>query len=140
MDRVIKKSISINAPAEKVWQALTDKEIIKEYMFGTETNSDWQKGSKITFSGSYEGYEYKDGGEILDIETNKKIVYSYWSSMSGVDDIPENYARITYILNEKDGVTELSVEQANSPTDSMHENSDKHWPVTLAKIKEIVER
>lgn len=135
----VTKSISINAPAEKVWHALTDKESIRQYMFGTETTCDWQKGSKITFSGSYEGFEYQDGGEILDIEPNKKMVYSYWSSMSGVEDIPENYARITYTLEEKDGVTELTVEQADSPTESMHENSAKHWPMTLQKIKEVVE-
>lgn len=140
MDRVVQKSIVINAPKEAVWKALTDKEIIKEYLYGTETITDWKKGSPITFTGSYEGYDYKDGGTILDIVANEQLVYTYWASMSGVEDIPENYATVTYSLAEKDGATELTVTQANSPTESMHNNSEKHWPETLKQIKEIVER
>lgn len=140
MENMVKKSILINATKEAVWEALTDKEIIKEYLFGTETNTDWKKGSPIIFTGNYEGYEYRDGGTILDIVPNEKLVYTYWASMSGVEDIPENYATVTYRVKEADGATELAIEQANSPTESMHKEADQHWPITLQKIKEIVEQ
>lgn len=140
MDRLVKKSILINASKEAVWKVLTDKEIIKEYLYGTETITDWKKGSSIIFTGSYEGYDYKDKGTIMDIIPNEKLVYTYWASMSGVEDIPENYATVTYSLAEKDGSTELTVMQADSPTESMHNNSEKHWPETLKQIKQIAER
>ena len=39
----------IDAPPEKVWRALTDPEVIKKYMFGSEVKTDWNPGSPITW-------------------------------------------------------------------------------------------
>jgi uncharacterized protein YndB with AHSA1/START domain len=36
----VSKSIIVNADVAKVWDALTNPEIIKEYLFGTETITD----------------------------------------------------------------------------------------------------
>ncbi len=44
-----KESVVINAPASKVWQALVTPDIIKQYLFGVETISDWQEGSSIIY-------------------------------------------------------------------------------------------
>ena len=67
------KSININVPVGKVWKALTDPAIIKEYMFGTNTVSDWQKDSTITYSGEWEGKSYEDKGVIVDIIPEKLL-------------------------------------------------------------------
>jgi len=45
---VAKKSLIINAPIAKVWDALVNPELIKHYLFGTEAISDWEVGSPIT--------------------------------------------------------------------------------------------
>ena len=55
----VKVSRDINAPVSKVWQALTDPALIKQYLFGTETKSDWKKGSSITYTGVWEGKSYE---------------------------------------------------------------------------------
>jgi uncharacterized protein YndB with AHSA1/START domain len=44
-----KAAIAINATPDKVWEALTDPDMIREYLFGTDTITDWQKGSAITY-------------------------------------------------------------------------------------------
>jgi uncharacterized protein YndB with AHSA1/START domain len=36
----LNKEISIHADSAKVWEALTNPEIIKKYLFGTQTISD----------------------------------------------------------------------------------------------------
>ncbi len=36
---------TIKAPSSKVWEALTKPEIIKQYFFGTNTETDWKPGS-----------------------------------------------------------------------------------------------
>jgi uncharacterized protein YndB with AHSA1/START domain len=54
-------SIIINATAEKVWEALTTPQIIKQYFFGTEAVSDWKAGSPIYFQGEWEGKGYDTG-------------------------------------------------------------------------------
>jgi len=48
-DLVVSESIDINAEPSKVWDALTDPAIIKKYLFGTETITDWMVGSEIIF-------------------------------------------------------------------------------------------
>ncbi len=53
----IKNTITINAPASKVWDALVNPEQTKEYMFGCEALSDWKAGSPLLWKGNYEGKE-----------------------------------------------------------------------------------
>ena len=48
-DLTVSKSVITNANQDKVWNALTNPEIIKEYLFGTETITDWKVGSEIVF-------------------------------------------------------------------------------------------
>lgn len=36
----VETSITIHAPAAKVWKALTDPKMIKKYMFGANVESD----------------------------------------------------------------------------------------------------
>src|ERR1700749_2065956 len=92
----LETSLTINAPAALVWKALTDPEIVKQYFFGTDQQSDWQKGGDIIWTGAWDGKTYRDHGKILDIVPGGYLKYSYWSSMSNLPDIPENYQEVTY--------------------------------------------
>ena len=135
-----KVSTSINAPASKVWEALTKPELIKQYFFGTDTNTDWKVGSPITFKGKWEGKSYEDKGTILDVEHNKLIRYSYWSSMSGIEDKPENYVNTTYKLLGDDNKTTLTVTQENIPDEKMKEHSEQNWRTVLNNLKKLLEK
>jgi hypothetical protein len=44
---VVKKEIENNADVSKVWNALINPELIKQYLFGTEAVSEWKIGSPI---------------------------------------------------------------------------------------------
>ena len=55
-------SIDVNAPAAKVWEALTNPEIVKKYFFGTNVKTDWKVGSPIIWEGEWEGKSYRDKG------------------------------------------------------------------------------
>ena len=48
---VVKKSIFVNADVANVWDALVNPEKIKQYLFGTNTISDWKVGSRISYKG-----------------------------------------------------------------------------------------
>jgi uncharacterized protein YndB with AHSA1/START domain len=139
-DIIGKTSILINAPAAKVWGALTTPALIKEYFFGTNAESDWKVGSPITFSGEWEGKKYQDKGTILENVPNKKLKYNYWSSMSGIEDKPENYVDITYELKEKDNKTELTIIQENIPDEKMREHSEENWMKVMEGLKAMVEK
>jgi uncharacterized protein YndB with AHSA1/START domain len=132
-------SISINAPKSKVWMALIDPEQVKKYFFGTILKSDWKVGSAITFSGEWEGKPYMDKGTILQIETEKILKYSYWSSFSGTEDKPENYANIVYSLEEKNGETVFSILQDGIKTKEARDHPEQNWKMVMNNLKELLE-
>lgn len=132
-------TIEINAPASKVWDALTKPEIIKQYFFGTEAVSDWKVGSSLNFKGVWVGKEYLDKGIILEIVPGKYLHYNYLSSFSGLEDKPENYANITYSLTSENGITKLVVTQDNIETEAAQKHSEQNWEMVLGGMKSLVE-
>ena len=132
-------SINIHASISNVWEALTNPEIIKKYFFGTNTITDWKVGRPIKFKGEWEGKTYEDKGTILEIQKNKLIKYDYWSSMSGIEDKPENYVIVTYQLSGGDENVNLSVLQENIPDEKMKAHSEQNWNKVLDGLKTVVE-
>jgi uncharacterized protein YndB with AHSA1/START domain len=136
---VAQMEISINANPSKVWDALTNPVLIKQYFFGTEAVSDWKKGSSLLFKGNWEGKEYLDKGTILEIEPCKLLRYNYLSSFSGLEDRIENYANITYLLIEENNFTKLLVTQDNIETQEAKLHSEGNWQAVLNGLKKLVE-
>jgi uncharacterized protein YndB with AHSA1/START domain len=132
-------SIHIHAPISNVWEALTDPGIIKKYFFGTNTITDWKVGHPIKFEGEWEGKSYRDKGTILDIQKNKLLKYDYWSSMSGIEDKPENYVIVTYQLSGENQNVKLTVLQENIPDEKMKAHSEENWNKVLNGLKKVVE-
>lgn len=132
--------ILINAPAPKVWEALTTPSIIKQYFFGTDTITDWKIGRPIIFKGEWEGKTYEDKGTILDFQPNKLLRYSYWSSLSGKEDKTENYANVSYQLSEKENGTEIVITQDNIADEKTKEHSLQNWNKVLADLKKLLEK
>jgi uncharacterized protein YndB with AHSA1/START domain len=135
-----KKAIRIKAAPSKVWDALTDPKIIKQYFFGTEAKSSWKTGGSITFEGTWEGKRYIDKGTILKIEPQKELQYSYWSSLSGTDDTAENYAKITYRLLRQKDQTVLTVTQDHCRDVEVKNHSENNWASVLDNLKGILEK
>jgi uncharacterized protein YndB with AHSA1/START domain len=133
-------STTINAPVSKVWEALTTPSIIKQYFFGTDAISDWKVGSPLIFKGEWQGKKYEDKGTILDIVPQKIFKYSYWSSMSGIEDKPENYVIVTYELNGNDSSTVLNITQENIPDEKTRIHSEENWNKVLGDLKKLMEK
>ena len=131
---VAEKRVSIDAPREAVWQALTDPEKVKEYMHGTTIATDWKVGSPITWSGEWKGKSYQDKGEVLAFEPEKVLSTTYWSSMSGKEDKPENYYNVTYTLEGNDGRTTLTLQQdGNESQEAANQMAENNWGPVLEK-------
>lgn len=134
-----KASVIIEAPVARVWEALTDPKIIKQYFFGTNTVTDWKVGGPIQFKGLYEGKAYEDKGTVLAFEPEELIRYTYWSSMSGVEDKPENYVTITYRLFEEKDKVHLQITQENVPDEETKQHSEDNWKKVLSSLKSLLE-
>ncbi len=132
-------SISINASANKVWQALVNPEDIRQYMFGTTVVTDWREGSPITWQGEWQGKPYQDKGVILQIEPGRKIRYSHFSPLSGQQDLPENYHTVTVELSEDGNQTWVMLAQDHNATEEERLHSQQNWEGMLAALKKYLE-
>jgi uncharacterized protein YndB with AHSA1/START domain len=140
MQIIARKSVSINAPAAKVWGALVNPEMIKQYMFGTTVVCAWKVGSPILFKGEWKGKAYEDKGVILRFEPDRILQYSYFSPLSGVPDLPENYHIVTMELSKDGKSTILKVSQDNNQNEKFRAQSEKNWGVMLQGLKKLLEK
>jgi uncharacterized protein YndB with AHSA1/START domain len=134
-----KLSILIDASKEKVWEALTNPDIVKKYFYGTTLITDWKVGSRIIFRGEWQGKTYEDKGEILEFIPNQKLVYNYWSTMSGLPDKPELYQILTYELKEENNGITVSIIQQNLDSEKRMQHAEESWEPVLQGLKKIVE-
>jgi uncharacterized protein YndB with AHSA1/START domain len=141
--------IEINAPKEKVWHTMLDKETYPQWtdIFGPGSNyqGDWKEGSKILFVAPNKNG--KLDGMVSRIKENKEYKFisieHFGVLQDGVEDTTsdtvKNWAGAleNYTFIEKDGKTEVLVDM-----DSDDEYSDmflKLWPQALNKVKALAE-
>ena len=137
---VVSKSITIKATPQQVWEVMTNPEKIKVYLYGTETITDWKVGSPIIFQGEYEGKSYKDKGNVIGNVENEFLKYNYWSGFSGLDDIPENYSEITYIIQKMNKQeVQLSWLQQGFANEAGQQHMEAGLLDMLKDIKKLVE-
>jgi len=134
-----KATTTIHAPASKVWSALTQPNLIKQYLFDTEVISDWKVGSPIIYRGEWQGKAFEDKGKILNIEPEKLLMSTHWSPLSGVPDTPENYHTVIYTLSGKGDSTEVTITQDNNATEEEKEHSEQNWKTVLDGMKKLLE-
>lgn len=132
--------ISIHASPDEVWSALIDPEKIKEYMFGSEVVTDWTTGGSIVWRGEYDGKEYEDRGEILEIAPPRRLEVTHFSPSSGREDVPENYHTILYELEPDGARTHVTLSQDNNASEDEAEHSRVNWKEMLSKLRDVVER
>jgi uncharacterized protein YndB with AHSA1/START domain len=143
----VKNSITIDAPAAHVWDALTKPEQTKKYMFGCETVSDWTVGSPVLWRGTFGGVEMVAvKGTILDIRPGSYLTYTTFDPNGTMEDVPENYLTVTYELTEVDGQTILNVAQGDFSAVANGakryeevSNNGNGWNPILIAIKKLVE-
>ena len=137
---VATSDITIAADADRVWTVLTDPAAVKEFMFGADVETDWSPGSSITWRGEWEGKEYADRGEILEVEPARRLVMTHFSPLGGQEDKPENYHTLTWTLEDEGGGTKLTLSQDNNASPEEAEHSKGMWDQLVASVKEIAER
>lgn len=132
--------VIINASLSKVWDALVRPELVKQWQYGSNLLTDWKVGNEIRFYSEWEGNVYEQWGKVLDFSPYSLIKYSLFAPRPGLEDKPENYFVMSYILHGEGDSTELIIEQDdNRPEISTQEsNKDDDNPILL-ELKKLVE-
>ncbi len=136
---VANAAVVILAPRQKVWDALTDPEKIRKYMFGARVAAEWKKGSRIVWEGEWQGKPYEDQGVILDIEPLRLLRYTHFSRLSGLPDRPENYHTVTVRLDDEGPHTRVSLAQDNNESEEARSHAEGTWNRMLGGLKVLVE-
>mgnify|MGYP000288820508 CR=1 FL=1 len=147
-------SIQINAPAEKVYKTMLEKETYAEWTkaFSPTPDStsyvkgDWSKGSKILFVGT-DPETGQEGGMVSRIAENKPNEFVSIEHLgilnNGDEDTTSDEARKwtpafeNYTFKEENGVTELLIDVDTA--EELADEFEKAWPIALDKLKELAE-
>src|SRR5262249_31102031 len=108
--------------------------------FGVDTVTNWRVGSPIVHKGTWQGKPYEDKGTGLRFEPPKVLAHSHWSSLSGLPDSRENYQNVTCTLSERDGKTEVTINEVKLPNEEANAVSEKRWKMVLNSLKELLEK
>ncbi len=141
-DTTIRKTISIDAPAGKVWEVLLEPEFTRkwggEFMEGCYVESDWSPGSEVI---------WKDGdgtpfvvGVVDELEPESLLVVRFYDDVSSRPPDPPGDFTETYALSEDGGGTTLSIINEMGHVDRETVSSASLlWDKALLKIKQLSE-
>jgi len=140
---IIHETVHFKANKTEVWDLLTNPAKTQQYMFGSEVVSNWKVGDLIEWKGK------TDTGEIITFVKGEVVAYAAENSITqtmfdphmGLDDIPENYAKLTYSLIENETGTTLQITQDFTGVDQAKkrfEESKKGWPMVIQAMKEML--
>jgi len=144
----VKNDITIDAPAEKVWDALVNPEQTKKYMFGCAAISDWKPGDSLIWKGNFDGQELVAvKGNVVSIIPGSHLAYTVIDPNNlSIEDKPENYLTVAYNIKEQEGKSLLTVSQGDFSKVADGEkryketyNNGEGWMPILVQIKAIAE-
>jgi uncharacterized protein YndB with AHSA1/START domain len=123
----------IASTPEKVWAALFDAEMTKQYWGVAKNVSTWKKGATWQHVDYDDDTKVKVRGEILEIEAPKKLVFTWASNVPGAQT-----TQVTFTVEPFMGTTKLTL---------LHEHLDEiaakttadGWPAILSSLKSLLE-
>lgn len=132
-------AITIKAPIQKVWDTLTNPELVKQWQYGSELITNWKIGNDIRFRTSWEGKVYEQWGTILDIRPNELIKYTLFAPRPGLEDKKGNYFIMSYILAHENNQTKLEIIQEDNRPGAVQEEPQGEENPILQSLKRISE-
>jgi uncharacterized protein YndB with AHSA1/START domain/DNA-binding MarR family transcriptional regulator len=126
--------IYIKTTPERLWQAITDKEMRRKYNFGLMVSSDWTPGSR--YEGVGQGHPILEG-ENLEVDRPHRLVQSF-RALWGDDVRSEGTSRVTWEIEPVGDSCLLRVTH-----DQMREGANNQlyggWPMILSGLKTLLE-
>lgn len=132
-------TIFLSAPIEKVWNALTKPELVKQWQYGSDLITDWKTGNEIRFRNEWEGQVFEQWGTVLEVSPNQKIKYSLFSPRPELEDKPENYFIMSYVLSEENQKVKLEIIQEDNRLGAVQEKPQGEENPILQSLKTIIE-
>jgi uncharacterized protein YndB with AHSA1/START domain len=127
----------IRTTQEKLWEALTDAEFMKQYWFGMHCESDWNVGSPWKLVNG-EGKLF-DAGEIAEAKPPQRLVIR-WQHENRPELKAEGYSLCTMELEPSGSAVKLSITHTIEREHSQLITAvSGGWPKILSNLKSLLE-
>lgn len=131
--------LTINASRQKVWDALTKAELVKRWQYGSDLLTSWEIGSDIKFRTEWEDKVFEQWGKVLAFKPATFVQYSLFAPRPGLEDKPENYFTMSYVLTDEDGQIKLEIIQEDNRPNAVQEAPQGEENPVLKALKELAE-
>ena len=136
----ITRTIDINAPATKVWAALTEADLIAQWL-GDTAEFDASPGGAGMFAWKADGHG--PFRVLVERADKPKTLVFRWAREANADPVPGNSTVVRFDLAEFDGGTRLTLvesgfEELHNAETASKENTEG-WKSELAELVEFVE-
>jgi uncharacterized protein YndB with AHSA1/START domain len=128
--------IYINAPCEKVFDALLDPEMTKDYWGRQRNASDWKAGSRWQHEDYDDPSKVAVAGTVVESNRPHRLVLT-WARPQNLDD-PDKISRVTFTIEEQFGTAKLTVTHSELD-EEMLRGISAGWPPILSSLKTMLE-
>ncbi len=132
-------TLYMNAPIEKVWDTVTKPALVKLWQYGSDLQTSWEAGSDIRFSTAWDDKIFEQWGKVLAYQPNSLVKYSLFAPRPDLEDRPENYFIMSYLLTEQSGQTKLQIMQEDNRPGALQEAPQGEENPVLKALKELAE-
>ena len=127
----------IRTTPEKLWAALTDPEVMKQYWFNMHQESTWTAGASWRLM--FPDGRVADTGEVLEVDPPRRLVLR-WHNEFKPELKAEGPARCSYELEPADGVVKLTITHSiDRPQSKLIEAVSGGWPRIVSNLKSLLE-
>jgi uncharacterized protein YndB with AHSA1/START domain len=136
-------STELDTSLQVAWNALTNPDVLGKALFGSQVETSWKVGEPITFCGEWRGKHFEDKGQILAFSPPKQLRFSHFSTLSGLEEKPENFHVLTFeLLPGAKTTVQLTQENENDkPLDEgTRAELEKNWTAALDGLKTVIEK
>jgi uncharacterized protein YndB with AHSA1/START domain len=129
--------IYIRTSTDKLWQALIDPELTRQYWAGTWQESDWTIGSSWRIM--IPDGRVADSGKIVEIDPPRRLVLT-WRNEFRPELHKEGYSQLTYQLEQHGDMVKLMLtHEIDWPESKFIKAVSQGWPAILSSLKSLLE-
>ena len=124
--------IYIQSTPEKIWEALIDPEMTKEFWGRHQNRSDWKPGSEWRHVNYDDATDIAVAGTVVESEPPRRLVLT-WGRPNETD-----VSRVTFEIEDFMGSARLTVTH-DELSPKMLSNISAGWPALLSSLKSLLE-